>query len=143
VLRFPVRVSLKCPIQKSSAVNVSYQTESSTFRQHLFSSVFCCRAGSGYPSTVSPHHPFCSCLLECCIVTVHGQIMKHLQSPSTSSPFTQQSSFKNPFNNIMLQYLCDICSNLYLLCYQWSLLILQFQLKKPPNWYFMCATDLK
>ena len=25
--------------------------------------------------TVSPHRPFCSCLLECYIVTVHGQIM--------------------------------------------------------------------
>ena len=66
------------------------------------SSVFCCRAGSGYPSTVSPYRPFCSCLLECCIITVHSQIMKHLHSPSTSSPFTQHSSFKNPLQKIVM-----------------------------------------
>ena len=60
-------------------------------------SVFCCRAGSGYPSTVSPHRPFCSCLLECYVVTVHNQIMfKHLRLSSAFSPFTQHSTFKNP-----------------------------------------------
>jgi len=41
---------------------------------------------SVYPSTVSSHHPSCSCFLECCMVTVHGQIVKRLHSPSTSSP---------------------------------------------------------
>ena len=76
-------------------------------------SVFCCIAGYGYPSTVSPHRPFCSCLLECYVVTVHGQIMKHLRSPSASSLFTQHFTFKNPYQKTVMSqhvtYPCFCC----------------------------------
>jgi len=67
---FSIVYWLMCPVTchcHDNATVLTYGLSSS-----FLPLVFCCRAGSAYPSTVSPHRPFCSCLLECYVVTVHG-----------------------------------------------------------------------
>jgi len=82
-----------------------------SFLPSFLPSVFCCRAGSGYPSAVSPHCPFCSCLLECYVVTVHGQIMKHLRSFSASSLFTHHSAFMVKIAQMLLVISNNVVTN--------------------------------